>query len=471
MAFKRFFLPVESEEEFKEFEAGGGGAVYGDFKELVKTAIKDGAALPDTGRYSSEQFLNVAKKERCGKGARTRLRTVLGMEFNTSTHLYGGLMPAFHLHAVLGEGGYGNFGISNREVGGFKVRQVERVFQQELGSLDQYSPWMDIHVALWDNDLDAYAHKLLNYGASVLALRWPAIGLPADQPSLFYSLIFNTPDTQEILEIISATEPSDPRLVLREFPMTRHVFYSSDLSPLTGSTGATPLHISRSHYDLDAVKEHYWKFFQMKPVFEERNADTGVSFVSFWHQSPLAETEGFSAETVHLQVMYWNRPDQSMTVGHTTEWLERKLESLNSEYLRSSTCWPVWGDNHYTIPGAPAAYWNSVKDAYDAAGIGYKVFRKENVVFTGYFPLPGGMYLELERLAGDPVYADPDVELWPPDYNVTPSRARRETAVRLRAAAFSGCQLVCFLVAKGPPPPSSYFLLVPLSLSVSVSGG
>jgi len=398
MAFKRFFLPVVSEQEpiHKERYV---------FMEIVKKAVQHGAALPDTSEYSSEQFDNVAWKEDCGKGARTRLKNVLGEGYDGT----------FSLHGVYAEG-YGDSGSSHREVGGFKVRQVERVFQEELGSLDRYSPWMDMHVAMWDNDLDAYAHRLLSYGASVLALRWPASGLPADQPSLFYSLIFNTPDTQEIFEIVSATAPSDPRLVLRDFPMTRHVFYSSDLILLTGNTGATPLHISRSHYDLDAVKEHYWKFFQMKPVFEERNAEDGVSFVSFWHQSPLLE--GFEADIVRLQVMYWNRPDQSMTVAHKTEWLERKLESLNSEYMRTSTCFPIWGDNHYTIIGAAVEYYESVRGAYDAAGIGYQLFREGAYVFTGYFPLPGGMYIEIQA-APNTVYASPDIALWTGDDALT----------------------------------------------------
>jgi len=155
----------------------------------------------------------------------------------------------------------------------------------------------------------------------------------------------------------------------------------------------------------------------MKPVFEERNAEDGVSFVSFWHQSPLAG-QGFEAEIVRLQVMYWNRPDQSMTVAHKTEWLERKLESLNSEYLRTSSCFPIWGDNHYTITLAPPEYFASVKGAYDAAGIGYMLFRTGAYVFTGYFPLPGGMYIEMQPNR-DQVDASPDMPLWTGEDTVT----------------------------------------------------
>jgi hypothetical protein len=257
-------------------------------------------------------------------------------------------------------------------------------------------------------------HKFFSYGASVLALRWPAAdGVP---PSFFYSLIAHVPDTMEIIEIISATAPSDPRLVVQEFPMARHVFIESDLVALTNSTGATPLHISRSHYDLDAVKDHYERFFQMKPVHEAQDVATGVSFVSFWHQSPIA-SPGVDVDTIRTQVMYWNRPDQSMTVAHTTEWLERRLEQFTSQYLRTFTCWPVWGDNHYTLEKVPGEYFTSVKNAYDDAGIGYMIFRDPAFgpyVFTGYFPMPGGMYIELMPPVGT-VYAPADVPTWDSD--------------------------------------------------------
>jgi len=276
---------------------------------------------------------------------------------------------------------------------------------------------MEIHTAIYDNDLDSYADQFSHHGVPVFALRWPAAdesysGALRVAPSHFFSLIVHVPDTQEVFEIISATKPSDPSLVWREFPMARHVFKQDEVDMLRSSSGPTPLHISRTHYDLDAVKAHYEQFFNLKPLHEVRNANTGVGFVSFWHQSVYASATGADADVLRTQVMYWNRPDQSTTVAHTTEWLERRLEKINSQYmLNYRGCWPVWGDNHYTVDQAPFNYFNLVRQRYDDAGIGYMLFRDGRFMFTAYFPLPGGMYLELQPLA-DEVFAPMDAASW-----------------------------------------------------------
>merc|ERR1740120_638826 len=133
---------------------------------------------------------------------------------------------------------------------------------------------------------------------------------------------------------------------------------------------AVQLHVSRTHRDLDVVKEFYKNFFDLEPVTEMRDASTGVGFVSFWHQSPST-----TPDPVRVQVMYWNRPDQSMTKVHTTDWLEQRLEQINAEYMKSYTsCWPVWGDNHYTVIGVNGNYFEKVRQEYDEAGMGYMLF-------------------------------------------------------------------------------------------------
>merc|ERR1719327_610952 len=118
---------------------------------------------------------------------------------------------------------------------------------------------MEIHTAIYDNDLDSYAAQFSSHGVPVFALRWPAAdesysewpaGALRVRPSHFYSLIVHVPDTQEVFEIISATSPSDSSLVLREFPMARHVFKQDEVGLLMESSGPTQLHISRTHYDL-----------------------------------------------------------------------------------------------------------------------------------------------------------------------------------------------------------------------------
>lgn len=336
-------------------------------------------------------FGDVSWKEDCGAASRVRMQSILGEGQHDLTATYGGGMSVFQFHGVYSEGAVG----AHREVGGLTVRHVESVFQQELNNMAEFSPWMNINAGFWDGDLDSYVGKFFAHGARFLALRWPSVDNA--QPSHFYSLIVNVPDTQEIFEIISATAPSDPRVNLREFPMARHIFTQDELGLLMVSSGPTPLHISRTHYDLDAVKEHYENMLDLKPLFEMRDEATGIGFVSFWHQSH-SHDRGREADVIRVQVVYWNTPDQSKTVAHTTEWLERSLEQLNSQYMLSYTgCWPVWGDNHYTVVMAPGEYFKTVMESYDAAGIGYMLFKNvEGYVFTGYFPLPGGFYLELQ---------------------------------------------------------------------------
>jgi hypothetical protein len=341
---------------------------------------------------------------------------VLGEGFHESSRTYGSSMSGFSIHGIYaaghGDAGEHPEGISHREVGGLTVRHVERIFQEELGSLKGHSPWMDIHAGIYDNDLDKYAHKFLGHGVPVTALRWPS----ADrEPSgHFYSLIVHVPDTQEVFEFISAFKPSDPRLAWEEFPIARHVFTQDELTLLIQASGPTQLHISRTHYDLDAVKAHYLNFFQLEPLHEVRNEDTGISFVSFWHQSLYyAGNSGWPlTDVIRVQVMYWNTPDQSKTVAHTTEWLERRLEQLNSQYMKSYTsCWPIWGDNHYTVVSADADYVKAVMEKYDKAGIGYMAFKMNGYVMTIYFPLPGGFYLELQP-ATNSLTASEDIRPW-----------------------------------------------------------
>jgi hypothetical protein len=201
-------------------------------------------------------------------------------------------------------------------------------------------------------------------------------------------------NTQEVFEIVSAVAPSNASLPVSDFPMPRHIFQQEEVEWLMHkSQGPVQLHVSRTHRDLDIVKAHYRTMFGLEPEHEVRDAATGVGFVSFWHQVGVA-----FPERVRVQVMYWNRPDQTeaTTTAHSTAWLEGRLEQINADFMRSyKSCWPVWGDNHYSISNVNATYFESVRQRYDDAGIGYMLFDNGGYLWTGYFPLPGGFYLEL----------------------------------------------------------------------------
>jgi hypothetical protein len=372
-AFKRFFLPVITESEM-----GENPPERDTFLEEVRMAIAEGAGRPDEWEGSSLRFDQLSTPRDCGQDSRFRLE---------KTEDDG--MARFALHGVYASGN-GSAAGSRREVGGLTVRDVEDVFQRELGDLREYSPWMDVSsAAFFDRDLDYYAHRFSKHGVSFLVLRWPSAS--SEQQPL-YSLITHVPDTQEVFEIISATAPSDPALTVKEFPMPRHVFEEGEVEWLMDRKDAVQLHVSRTHRDLDAVKAHYKNFFNLDPIFEMRDPSTGVGFASFCHQSIAS-----SYDPVRVQVMYWNRPDQSMTKVHTTDWLESRLEQINAEYMKSYTsCWPVWGDNHYTVENVNGNYFEKVRQEYDEAGMGYMLFNNGENTMGGYFPLPGGFYIEMQ---------------------------------------------------------------------------
>jgi hypothetical protein len=376
-AFMRFFLPVLTESEFGERPLEFDG-----FMAAVNSAIHHGAARPDDGQGSSFRFDNLSTMRTCGQDSRLRFEKEVP-----------GMIP-FDLHGVYAKGaGIGHQG-SHREVGGLTVSEVEQVFQKELGDLSEFSPWMDVSsAAFWHRDLDSYVQRFTKYGAAFLALRWPS----ADGGQQFYSLITHVPNTQEVFEIISANAPSDPSLVVKDFPLPRHVFVDQEVEWLMSRPEAVQLHVSRTHRDLDVIKAHYKEFLDLDPMSEMRDASTGVGFVSFDHQQNVV-----LPDSVRAQVMYWNTPDQSMTKVHTTDWLEEKLENINAKYMKSYTgCWPVWGDNHYTITGMSGDDFQSVQDKYNEHGIGFMLFNKRNpdTLTGGYFPMPGGFYLEIKPVA------------------------------------------------------------------------
>lgn len=371
-AFKRFFLPVVTESESGEYPPE-----VPDFLDEVRRSVAEGAGRPDGQQGSSLRFDQLSTPRDCGRDSRLRFGTVASG------------MARFGMHGVCAEGN-GSAAGSHREVGGLAVRDVEDVFQKELGDLHEYSPWMDVSsAAFFDRDLGSYARWFSKHGVSFLVLRWPSA---SSEQQRFYSLITHVPDTQEVFEIISATAPSDPSVTVKEFPMPRHIFGEGELEWLLEQTEAVQLHVSRTHRDLDAVKAHYKTFFDLEPIFEMRDASTGVGFASFCHQSIASSTD-----PVQVQVMYWNRPDQSMTKIRTTAWLETRLEQISAEYMKSYTsCWPVWGDNHYTVIGVSGMYFEKVRQEYDEAGMGYMLFNEGEYLMNGYFPLPGGFYVELQ---------------------------------------------------------------------------
>ncbi|CAK0805888.1 unnamed protein product [Prorocentrum cordatum] len=344
MQWKQRFLPTYPEtEENEPMESTG-------LESALDSAIATGHGDERHGDWVPDldfDPLSIA----CGKAARVRMDSTV-TRYQADEDTYVKEMSHFSFHGVwAGGSGY------DREVGGLTVSEVEDLFQQGLGDLKEYSPWMDIHAGLYDNDIDSYVERFNDYSYPFLALRWPsAVG-----ERLFYSLISHVNNTQEVFEIVSAVAPSSASLPVTEFPMPRHVFRQEEIEWLQRSKGPVQLHVSRTHRDLNVVKAHYKSMFGLDPEHEMHDAGSGVSFVSFWHQVGVT-----FHEKVRVQVMYWSRSNQAATADHTTAWLEAKLEHINSEFMRSyKSC------------------------------VGYMLFDSGGSLWTGYFPLPGGFYAEL----------------------------------------------------------------------------
>jgi len=375
MMWKQRFLPTYPEtEENEPMESTGLESAIDSVTAAVQGDEASDALIPDL----DFDTLSIA----CGKAARVRMNST-ATRYQTGEDQYVKEMSHFSFHGVwAGGSGY------DREVGGLTVSEVEDLFQQGLGDLKEYSPWMDIHAGLYDNDIDSYVERFNQYGYPFLALRWPSLV----GERVFYSLVSHVNTTQEVFEIVSAVAPSSASLSVTEFPMPRHMFREEEIEWLTQrSTGPVQLHVSRTHRDLNVVKAHYKSMFGLNPEHEVHDAGSGVSFVSFWHQVGVT-----FPERVRVQVMYWSRSDQTTTADHTTAWLEDKLEHINGEYMRSyKSCWPVWGDNHYSISNVNATYFEEVRQRYEEAGVGYMLFDSGGSLWTGYFPLPGGFYAEL----------------------------------------------------------------------------
>jgi hypothetical protein len=374
MMWKQRFLPTHEETEDDEMETST-GLVNAIAEETDGGHEARGEVDPNLGFDP----LAIA----CGKAARVGLNTTF-TSYAASEGKYVRELSHFSLHGVWAGGSS-----YDREVGGLTVSEVEAIFDEELGDLQEFSPWMDIHAGIYDNDIDSYVERFGQYGYPFLALQWPS----SDGERSFYSLISHANNTQEVFEVVSATAPSSASLSLRKFPMARHVFLKDELEWLQHkSVGPVQLHVSRTHRNLEAVKAHYRNMFGLEPAHELHDAATGVGFVSFWHQVGVE-----FKERVRVQVIYWSRPDQSATKVHTTAWLESRLEQINADFMRSYTsCWPVWGDNHYTLSQVDASYFEAVRRSYDEAGMGYMLFDDgSGYIFASYFPLPGGFYVEL----------------------------------------------------------------------------
>ena len=82
------------------------------------------------------------------------------------------------------------------------VSEVESLFDAKLGALAAFDAFMDYNVALYAQDLDAYANNLKALAVPALYATWPR------KNGTGYSLFFHVPSTQLVVELVSLRRPA-----------------------------------------------------------------------------------------------------------------------------------------------------------------------------------------------------------------------------------------------------------------------
>lgn len=242
----------------------------------------------------------------------------------------------FGIHTVLAAG-LDNARASKPFTGKLSVAEVEAVFDEQLGNMSVYSPWMDYNVALWAprGTLDAFVALLEQDHVPVLKLSWLS---KACRPACF-SVIWHIPHSQVVIELIS-NQTNIPPAQWQHIREERHVFPSGNPPE---SSYMKPLHDSRAVSNVSEVIQFYDQILDVKPLEVKRHPD-GALIASF-----AFPTEADFHQNATVQ--YVERPVASGSLGSvkfSTAWFESYLRTNAEKYMTGSSkaCWPIWGDNH-----------------------------------------------------------------------------------------------------------------------------
>lgn len=243
----------------------------------------------------------------------------------------------FGVHTVLAAG-EGGFRAKPPFTGTLTVRDIEGIFDEQLGDMTTYSPWMDYNMALWApaGTLDVYTSMLEEDGFSILRLSWAC----ESAGGTCYSAIWHIPKSQVVVEIISnqTSEQSDKWHFVDE---RRHVF-ATGRAP--SSPYMTPLHDSRAVSNLTELLTFYRDVFHLEAF--DISEFSGNRIATF--ALPTDESFGHNAT-----IQYVERSVKGGSLNlehHSTAWFQEYLRSNAEKYMTEPTsCWPVWGDNHLAM--------------------------------------------------------------------------------------------------------------------------
>jgi len=258
---------------------------------------------------------------------------------------------------------------SARPSGPTTIAQVEAVFDEKMDSACQaqrYDSFMDYSVALWASDLDTYLTKFLADKVPFLPLVWED-----EKGTAYYSVIFQSPHTQVIVELLSSAKPTAAIALVQDatvrYPSS--VFSNMGATTKVAANRLRPLAVSKATSDMDSIIDFYKDALGASIEYNSSYTD-GTRYVVF--------NPGFPSMQGKMSVRFVSRPasmtTDSMSVkeleaikfaGH--DWVHDDRGNLTANCI----CGFVkWYDNHYGIDGASMTL-DQYKANFDRRGWAY----------------------------------------------------------------------------------------------------
>jgi len=223
--------------------------------------------------------------------------------------------------------------------GDLTVADVESIFDEELGDMSTYTPFMDYNAMMWTpaGTLDSYLEAFYADGVPTLKLKWPCFD--DDSAATCYSIVWHIPHSFVVVEIASNETATPNDFIAEQYP--RHWFKTNDLP---SNDYMEPLHDSRAVDNIDEVIAWWDSVLDMSPAAVRYGANSSVT-VTF----AFASTE-IMGHDANVQYVYRPEISSAPTTGTTVSWLQSYWNQVAEKYMTNMTSmWPIWGDNHLAL--------------------------------------------------------------------------------------------------------------------------
>jgi len=262
---------------------------------------------------------------------------------------------------------------------------VEARMAEAIGDWSTYDTdpnvraWAGFSTGLWANSgLDWYVNQFKADSVSYHLGSWQYSG------STYWSLLVLIPGTPVVLELMGSCTVCGSQELTKKMPKG----YLGAVPPLTvqpltetPEQGTMyPTHISRMSSNLTTVKQYYKSVFGVEPV-ASGSLGTSSEFVDFQPSGTIS-------------IRYVTQAGQ--TGEQTTDWLEQVLLSTATKYQTSpSSCWPIWGDFHWSMMSFSTSILSLVTAA-GKLGFPYRSFAGSAIgPSNAYMVDPSGMWVQV----------------------------------------------------------------------------